>query len=290
MPLIFSQRAESTKIATSRGLVGRGTLAVGFRFRRSVKLLPGIRLNFSKSGISTSLGGSGASINIGPKGIRKTIGLPGSGMSYSTFSSHGSKLDEPSDSASSSTAAQGSSSGRGRGCGCIAIVALLLVGIATCSQKPSRTGDPAALPSDATGLAGNVAKAESYAAGDTVYVSSGTLNARSRPSTSSRVVDRLHSGQPLRVVDTKGDWLKVAQGAALFWIMRSHVSGVAPVASQAPQSLMAPAAKHSRSAKHSTQRRNFSDDTCPCSGSHICIGPRGGRYCITSGGNKRYGV
>jgi hypothetical protein len=29
---------------------------------------------------------------------------------------------------------------------------------------------------------------------------------------------------------------------------------------------------------------------CPCSGSLVCIGPRGGRYCITSGGNKRYGV
>lgn len=28
--------------------------------------------------------------------------------------------------------------------------------------------------------------------------------------------------------------------------------------------------------------------TCPCSGTKICTGPRGGRYCITSGGNKRY--
>lgn len=278
----------STKIAVSRVWFGRETVAVGFRFRRSMKLLPGIRLNFSKSGISTSLGGRGASINFGPKGIRKTVGLPGSGMSYSTFSSHGSNLDEPSDTASSSTAPQGSTSGRG--CGCVAIVALLLVGIVTCSQKPSRTGDPAALPSDVAGLSATDAVAGTYASSDTVYVSSSTLNARSRPSTSSRVVGRLHSGQPLRVVDTKGDWLKVAQGAALFWIMRSHVSGVAPVASQAPQSLMAPAAKHSRSAKHTAPRSNFRDDTCPCSGSHICIGPRSGCYCITSGGNKRYGV
>ena len=27
---------------------------------------------------------------------------------------------------------------------------------------------------------------------------------------------------------------------------------------------------------------------CPCSGSNDCVGPRGGTYCITSGGNKRY--
>lgn len=28
--------------------------------------------------------------------------------------------------------------------------------------------------------------------------------------------------------------------------------------------------------------------TCPCSGTKLCTGPRGGRYCITSGGTKRY--
>ena len=28
--------------------------------------------------------------------------------------------------------------------------------------------------------------------------------------------------------------------------------------------------------------------SCPCSGYSNCFGPRGGRYCITSGGNKRY--
>jgi hypothetical protein len=30
--------------------------------------------------------------------------------------------------------------------------------------------------------------------------------------------------------------------------------------------------------------------SCPCSGTRVCVGPRGGRYCITSGGRKRYGV
>lgn len=27
---------------------------------------------------------------------------------------------------------------------------------------------------------------------------------------------------------------------------------------------------------------------CPCSGNQLCTGPRGGRYCLTSGGNKSY--
>ena len=35
---------------------------------------------------------------------------------------------------------------------------------------------------------------------------------------------------------------------------------------------------------------NETSSSCPCSGSKVCVGPRGGRYCITNGGNKRYGV
>lgn len=33
-----------------------------------------------------------------------------------------------------------------------------------------------------------------------------------------------------------------------------------------------------------------SDGECSCQAHKICYGPRGGRYCLTSGGNKRYGV
>ncbi|WP_348635937.1 hypothetical protein [Pseudomonas sp. BP8] len=29
---------------------------------------------------------------------------------------------------------------------------------------------------------------------------------------------------------------------------------------------------------------------CSCAGGNVCYGPRGGRYCITAGGNKRYGI
>ncbi|RXT51202.1 hypothetical protein B6S44_21600 [Bosea sp. Tri-44] len=55
---------------------------MGFRFRRSVRLFPGVRLNFSLSGVSVSAGVPGAMINIGPRGSRLTMGLPGTGISY----------------------------------------------------------------------------------------------------------------------------------------------------------------------------------------------------------------
>jgi hypothetical protein len=57
--------------------------SMGFRFRKTIKLFPGVKLNFSKSGVSTSIGGPGATINISKHGTRGTVGIPGTGVSYS---------------------------------------------------------------------------------------------------------------------------------------------------------------------------------------------------------------
>jgi hypothetical protein len=55
----------------------------GWRFRRSVKILPGVRLNFGKRGLtSTTVGGKFFKTNISKKGTRNTFSLPGTGLSY----------------------------------------------------------------------------------------------------------------------------------------------------------------------------------------------------------------
>jgi hypothetical protein len=58
-------------------------LQMGFRFRKTIKLFPGVKLNLSKSGISTSIGVPGATINVSKRGNRGTVGIPGTGISYS---------------------------------------------------------------------------------------------------------------------------------------------------------------------------------------------------------------
>ena len=56
---------------------------MGFRFRRSFKVAPGIRLNLSKRGLGMSVGVRGARVSLGADGkVRRTIGLPGTGVSY----------------------------------------------------------------------------------------------------------------------------------------------------------------------------------------------------------------
>jgi hypothetical protein len=55
---------------------------MGFRFQRRIKLFPGVRLNFSRGGISTTVGVRGASITFGPRGTYANAGLPGTGLSF----------------------------------------------------------------------------------------------------------------------------------------------------------------------------------------------------------------
>lgn len=58
---------------------------MGFRFRRSVKILPGVKLNFSKRGVSTTVGVRGARYTMGSGGRRTaSVSIPGTGISNVT--------------------------------------------------------------------------------------------------------------------------------------------------------------------------------------------------------------
>ncbi|TCB79332.1 DUF4236 domain-containing protein [Acinetobacter sp. ANC 3781] len=62
---------------------------MGFNFRKSFKIAPGVRLNVTKKGVSSvSVGGKGARVNIGKKGTKSTISAPGTGFSYSSYQPH----------------------------------------------------------------------------------------------------------------------------------------------------------------------------------------------------------
>ena len=60
-------------------------VGMGFQFRHTFTLFPGVRLNLSGSGMSVSLGVPGATINLKPgRSPRATVGIPGSGISFQT--------------------------------------------------------------------------------------------------------------------------------------------------------------------------------------------------------------
>jgi len=72
---------------------------MGIRFRRSIKLAPGLRMNFSGSGVSWTLGPRGLSMGIGKRGTFLNAGIPGTGfysrerISAPKFRAHSSNHD-----------------------------------------------------------------------------------------------------------------------------------------------------------------------------------------------------
>jgi hypothetical protein len=51
------------------------------RFRRTIKIAPGVKLNLSKSGVSTTVGTKDIHFNFGKRGVKRTVTIPGTGIS-----------------------------------------------------------------------------------------------------------------------------------------------------------------------------------------------------------------
>lgn len=78
---------------------------MGLRFRKSVKIAPGVRVNFSKKGVGMSVGTKGARYSVHSSGRRTTtVGLPGTGLYY-TSSKGGSRKKSTGGAAPSSSLA-----------------------------------------------------------------------------------------------------------------------------------------------------------------------------------------
>jgi hypothetical protein len=57
---------------------------MSFRFFRRLHLVPGLSVNLSRSGPALSFGIRGAHLTVGGSGIRKTMGLPGTGCFFTS--------------------------------------------------------------------------------------------------------------------------------------------------------------------------------------------------------------
>lgn len=150
-------------------------------------------------------------------------------------------------------------------------------------------------------------------------VIAGTVNCRAAARTTSPVLGTLKHGMDVPVLSTAQGWSYVDPPALPACWVRRDLLGPRTVAYAGYVSDPAATVVRSRLSSHrrgsgfsnrarysrSSARRSYATgiDTrgrgggysygggnCPCSGSNICVGPRGGRYCITSGGNKRYGL
>lgn len=117
------------------------------------------------------------------------------------------------------------------------------------------------------------------------YVNADKLNQRDRPA--GKVVSSLKRGTQVQIYERQNEWVRVsADGQPARWLSSSKLCTGATcfTVSKAPSAPLASPPKQYRQTSPSY------GSSCSCSSGNVCIGPRGGRYCITSGGNKRYGV
>ena len=143
------------------------------------------------------------------------------------------------------------------------------------------------------------------------YVGAQSLNCRASSAPSAKVVRALTRDQLVTVSEEGDGWSRIS-GSPDCWVKASFLSAEPRAATRSTggsaytgsastslssqpsrsrsSSLYGGQSAPKRAKNRSRSRGSYYNEGCPCSGRQVCIGPRGGRYCITSGGNKRYGV
>ncbi|WP_238533065.1 DUF4236 domain-containing protein, partial [Vibrio anguillarum] len=167
---------------------------MGFKFRKRIKIAPGLHVNLSKSGVSTSIGKPGATVNIGKKGVKATVGIPGSGLSYSqNLTSSGSPKEVLSNTGKGSSLL---------GKTLLIIIAFLLV--ANFFGSPS----------------------ESVNSFSTIEAKS--LRVRAEPTTNSKIINQLVAGDKVKVMQTNGGWVLIEGNGVKGWVASEYLSSPEP--------------------------------------------------------------
>ncbi|WHF50655.1 DUF4236 domain-containing protein [Chryseobacterium gotjawalense] len=95
---------------------------MAWQFRRRIKIAPGVKINLSKSGISTSVGVRGANVTFGKSGTYLNTGIPGTGI-YNRQRISG--VTPPNISSPQNKLQQNTNIQKDNGCGIITIIVLI---------------------------------------------------------------------------------------------------------------------------------------------------------------------
>ena len=218
--------------------------SMGWRYRRSYKILPGLRMNVGSRGVTSfSLGGRGVTVNMSKRGTKTTYSLPGTGISYQTQTKRHQAAKSPPLAAAPvvqgpRTQPQRSPFKTYAAVGAAAVIGYLVLRPVAPSQQPvmvtqrslsapaAETSAAQSLPAlitpamaaPATGHGALPPRAERPAARAAVTTTG--ANVRSMPSMSGAIVKVLVVGTPVQIVTTEGNWNRIldAGGEALGWV------------------------------------------------------------------------
>lgn len=122
------------------------------------------------------------------------------------------------------------------------------------------------------------------------YINTNSLNIRDKPN--GHVVGKLGRGEKVDIYETKGNWARISlNSSSPQWLstkLLCETDGCFKQKSRSTTSNNYQALKSHPHHSERKQKKTYYDSDCSCAVVDYCVGPRGGHYCITSGGNKRY--
>jgi hypothetical protein len=223
---------------------------MGLRFHRSLKIAPGLRINLGLRGLtSLSVGGRGATLNLGKRGVKGTLSLPGTGLSYQHRFGRQPGSSSATQQVQSQPTVPPALTGVGRAIRPIAylVIAAVLSGgyVASRHETPTEQANSGSVSSGSRATAaptatttagapngslaqrptGPDAAAAEVGRGEAKNMVTATraANVRAAPSMSGAVLRILPKGIPVQVLQSENGWLRVGErdGVEIGWVYGS---------------------------------------------------------------------
>ncbi len=200
---------------------------MGWRFRKSFKVFPGVRLNIGKKGITSATFGKGwFSTNVSKRGVYQNFNVPGTGISYrskvETANSHYGEMQT----VSASTFPVGAIAFVMTFVGSL-FLGSIIVSITKTPNTPAAS-PPTAPYADSTTtqvkpVTPPVTKSETTrkygaTAGRSLVVIAENANLRETANQTGEIIQTLPSGALLEMLKQKGPWFMVGYGRVRGWV------------------------------------------------------------------------
>lgn len=206
---------------------------MGWRFRKSFKILPGVKLNINKKSVGITFGGKGAHYTVNSKGKRTaSIGIPGTGLYYTE-----SQTKKPKASPASHTSNYGKyhyvepsppNKKKNSGCGTALIFFIccaIFVGVVSGFGRK----DPVDNVAETSAVASvESTEDETESVEKRIMYTTADLNVRSGPGTSYEVISTLSKGTEITVIAENNGWAEIEYSQSPAYVSLSYIDSEQP--------------------------------------------------------------
>lgn len=117
-------------------------------------------------------------------------------------------------------------------------------------------------------------------------VSNDSINIRNKP-VNGNIIGQLSRGDAIKIYNEIEDWSRISkEKESPKWIVSKFLCSYDNCFKKKISSVVSKS-QYQKAYKPKKLSQSYSG-ACSCSSGTYCYGPRGGRYCYTSGGNKIY--